>query len=151
MTHKRNTGGLRDHAQRKSQAAFERVREAIEVLRKDSQPIDFQSVAEKAQVSVAYLYKYPDLKKWIEQHRAQSQLKLFQEGELQVKAPDQTCPRVAQENQALRMQNKHLRKQNRELKEKLTALEVLEQEVNVLKKQKQSLLQEITGLKAAKP
>ena len=62
MNHERNVGGLKENAQKKRQAAFEKTDQAIRQIIKDGKPISFQGVAKVADVSVAWLYKEQTIK-----------------------------------------------------------------------------------------
>ncbi len=57
MTHKRNTSGLASTASKKKQEAIAKTEIAIKALIKDNALINFNTVAEKAGVSKAWLYK----------------------------------------------------------------------------------------------
>lgn len=71
MTKKGNPDGLRNAAQQKRNEALERTEKAIFLMVKRGQKINFQTVAEAAGVSVAYLYKYDAIKQRIDQLRKQ--------------------------------------------------------------------------------
>lgn len=71
MTHKRNTDGLSQSAQKKSESTLERTLKAISQLVKLGKTINFHTVAEAAGVSVAYLYKHEEIKQRIDQLRSQ--------------------------------------------------------------------------------
>lgn len=71
MTHERNAEGLRQKAQEKKQAAFERTNQAINRLVKSGKKINFHTVAEAASVSVPYLYKQDAIKERIDHLRKQ--------------------------------------------------------------------------------
>lgn len=71
MNWKGNPDGLRNAAQQKRNEALERTEKAISLMVKQGQKINFQTVAEAAGVSVAYLYKYDAIKQRIDQLRKQ--------------------------------------------------------------------------------
>lgn len=71
MTHKRNTDGLSQSAQQKSELTLERTNKAISQLVKLGKTINFHTVAEAAGVSIAYLYKHEEIKQRIDQLRKQ--------------------------------------------------------------------------------
>lgn len=56
----RKIEALQEAAALKAQEAEERVEKALERMIKQNQKINFQSVAHSANVSTAYLYKYPE-------------------------------------------------------------------------------------------
>lgn len=58
----RKIEALQEAAALKAQEATERVEKALERMLKQNQKINFQTVAHSANVSTAYLYKYPELK-----------------------------------------------------------------------------------------
>jgi nucleotide-binding universal stress UspA family protein len=61
----RNTAGMVGHAKQRSEAARERVDRAIAVLLREGKPVSFNSVADAAGVSRAYLYGQPALRERI--------------------------------------------------------------------------------------
>jgi hypothetical protein len=71
-TWQRNTSGLVAHAHRRAEISRARVQTAIEALLRTGRPITFQAVAAAAQVSKAYLYQQPALRKRIEHLRTQT-------------------------------------------------------------------------------
>lgn len=71
MNWKGNPDGLRNAAQQKRNEALERTEKAISRMVKQGKKINFQTVAEAAGVSVAYLYKYDAIKQRIDQLRKQ--------------------------------------------------------------------------------
>jgi membrane-bound lytic murein transglycosylase len=58
----RKIEALQEAAAQKAQEATERVEKALERMLKQNQKINFQTVSHSANVSTAYLYKYPELK-----------------------------------------------------------------------------------------
>ena len=66
----RNTTGLQDAADRRSQRAGERARRAIRRLDRAGEPVSFQSVAREASVSRQFLYSHDQLRGEIERLRA---------------------------------------------------------------------------------
>ncbi|MDZ4877729.1 MAG: hypothetical protein CLLPBCKN_007164 [Chroococcidiopsis cubana SAG 39.79] len=71
MNWKGNPDGLRSAAQQKRNEALQRTEKAISLMVKQGKKINFQTVAEAAGVSVAYLYKYDAIKQRIDQLRKQ--------------------------------------------------------------------------------
>lgn len=69
--HKRDTSGLKKHAQMRSQEAKRRTEEGIRQLIKDKKPISFKTVAEISGVSRAWLYQQDDIRARIEHLRSQ--------------------------------------------------------------------------------
>jgi Family of unknown function (DUF6262) len=72
MKLERNTDGLKAHAQQKRAETIERTEKAIQQLIKDKQRINFNTVAEVAGVSKAWLYDEPDMRERIEHLRKQA-------------------------------------------------------------------------------
>lgn len=71
MKHKRNTQGLKDHAQQKRDQSIEQTEKAIRQLIKEGRPINFSTVEEVAGVSRTWLYNQPEIRDRIEQLRDQ--------------------------------------------------------------------------------
>lgn len=71
MKLERNTEGLKAHAQQKRAETIERTEKAIQQLIKDKQRINFNTVAEAAGVSKAWLYDEPDMRERIAHLRKQ--------------------------------------------------------------------------------
>lgn len=67
----RKIEALQEAAAQKAQEAYERVEKALERMIKQNQIINFQTVAQSANVSTAYLYKYEELKNRIQTLREQ--------------------------------------------------------------------------------
>ncbi|MBD2296739.1 hypothetical protein H6G06_25460 [Anabaena sphaerica FACHB-251] len=71
MKHERNTDGLKENAIKKRDEAKARTDKAIQQLIKDKKKINFNTVAEAADVSKAWLYKEPEIKERIQSLREQ--------------------------------------------------------------------------------
>lgn len=71
QTWKRNTAGLAAHAQARREHKRKGVEDAITMLLREEQPVNFNTVAKAACVSKAYLYSQPDLRARIEVLRLQ--------------------------------------------------------------------------------
>ncbi|GHO98856.1 hypothetical protein KSF_089040 [Reticulibacter mediterranei] len=67
---KPNISGLLAHAQRKSEAAQQRVHQAIDQLLREQQTVNFNTVAKAANVTKSYLYAHQDVRERIEALRA---------------------------------------------------------------------------------
>ena len=63
--HKRDTRGIQDHARAKHAACLARVDKTIRRLTRERKAINFAAVAKAATVSLAFLYKHPELKERI--------------------------------------------------------------------------------------
>ncbi len=66
-----NTTGLLAHAQRKSEAAQQRVHQAIDQLLREQYMVNFNTVAKTAQVTKSYLYAHQNVRERIEALRTQ--------------------------------------------------------------------------------
>lgn len=71
MTVQRNVEGLRQNAQKKRQEALQKVDQGIRQLLKEGKTVNFNTVAQAADVSKAFLYKEPEIKERIELLRQQ--------------------------------------------------------------------------------
>lgn len=114
MAVKRSVEGLRESAQRKRQATFEKVERGIQQLIKDKTPINFNTVTKASGVSKAWLYKEPEVKARIEKLRAQSsgtrkippkQQASDKSKDALIKTLKDRIKRLVAENQELRQQN----------------------------------------------
>ncbi len=109
----RNTDGLRCHAQKKAAATEQRAEAAITLLIREQRPINFQTVAQTAGISTAWLYEHKAIKERIIHLRAQ------QTPEAQVKIPLREQASSASKDAmiaALRQRIQKLEKENRDLK-----------------------------------
>ncbi|MGF9769639.1 DUF6262 family protein [Bacillus albus] len=68
-----NTMGLLNYASKKKKKTQYRVTKVIQLMIKEGQKINFNSVSEKALVSKAYLYREPLIRKTIEDLRQQQE------------------------------------------------------------------------------
>lgn len=71
--HIRNTDGLRGFSQKKQQETAQKVDKCIQELIKGKGKINFNSVAEEAGVSKAYLYNHPEIRDRIDSLRKQQE------------------------------------------------------------------------------
>ncbi len=71
MAHKRNVEGLLANARKKRETALARAKEAIRELQRKKQIVNFNTVAQSAGVSTAWLYRQEALKVRIMQLREQ--------------------------------------------------------------------------------
>ena len=70
MAHDRNTQGLKENALKKKNEAIKRTELAIQKMLKENTTINFKTVAEKAKVSTAWLYREPEIANQIKKIRA---------------------------------------------------------------------------------
>ena len=75
MAHDRNTQGLKANALKKKNDAIKRTELAIQKMLKENITINFKTVAEKAKVSTAWLYREPEIADRINKIRAMNNSK----------------------------------------------------------------------------
>src|SRR5712692_5673129 len=75
---KPNISGLLAHAQRKSDAAQQRVHQAIDQLLREQQTVNFNTVAKAANVTKSYLYAHEDVRERIEALRTRQGQERFE-------------------------------------------------------------------------
>jgi Family of unknown function (DUF6262) len=107
----RNTAGLAQAAERRSECARERVRKAIGRLERAGEPISFQSVARAAGVSRQFLYTQRQLRGEIEQLRS-----------AHLEAANAIPPAQRSSEASLRARNQMLLDENRRLRGELAGL-----------------------------
>ena len=121
MRVQRNVEGLRQNAQRKRQETLDKVEEGIQTLLRENKRINFNTVAEAADVSKAFLYKEADLNERIQQLRLvtpnrSKRLKAVEVSDVET-AVDQTlrdspCEAPKDRFKALNAEVRELRRQN---------------------------------------
>jgi uncharacterized protein DUF6262 len=107
----RNTTGLVEAAERRSEWARERVRQAIARLERDGQPITFQSVARAAGVSRQFLYAADALRGELERLRA-----------ARLESADAVPPAQRASDASLKARNQTLLDENRRLRDEVAGL-----------------------------
>jgi Family of unknown function (DUF6262) len=107
----RNTTGLAEAADRRSQRAVERARRAIRRLDKAGEPVSFQSVAREAGVSRQFLYGHEQLRGEIERLRA-----------AHLEAASAVPPAQRASEPSLKARNQMLLDENRRLREEVDGL-----------------------------
>lgn len=149
MSNERKIEALKGATERKRQEALDKTNQAINILVKKGNPITFTSVAKEAGVSTAYLYKYDDLKKRIQQLQQQ------QQGQAKSQSPqiasdkskqvmlNQLRERVRQ----LEVDNRELRTKNEAVYGRLHQLQSNQQEAENLRTENARLKIEIISLK----
>ena len=66
QNHKRNTTGVKAFAKKKSEEAFNRVDEALREMLLNKEPINFNTVMQKANVSKGFVYNNENIRSRIE-------------------------------------------------------------------------------------
>jgi uncharacterized protein DUF6262 len=108
----RNTRGLAEAAEHRSERAADRARRAIRRLQRAGEPVSFQSVAREAGVSRQFLYTAGQLRGEIERLRA-----------AHLEAADTQPPPTQRATEAsLKARNQTLLDENRRLRDELAAL-----------------------------
>jgi Family of unknown function (DUF6262) len=117
MTHERNIEGLRKSAQFRHQQAMQRTEEGIRRLLLEGRPVNFNTTAEAAGVSTAWLYQHPEVRSRIEHLRAQP-------SERRVAAPKSKASDASKDAMlvTLRQRVKQVEAENRELRRQLEVL-----------------------------
>jgi hypothetical protein len=117
MTHERNVDGLRKSAQLRHQQALQRAEEGIRRLLHDGRPVNFNTVAEVAHVSTAWLYQQTELRERIEHARTQYTARALPSPK--TRASDASKEAMLA---ALRLRVKQVEAENRELKHQVEVL-----------------------------
>jgi predicted RNase H-like nuclease (RuvC/YqgF family) len=111
----RNTDGLRFHAQRKAAATEQRAEAAITLLIKEQRPINFQTVAQTAGISTAWLYEHQAIKERIIHLRAhqtpKAQVKIAPREQASSASKDAMIAALRQRIQKLEKENQDLKRQ----------------------------------------
>lgn len=151
MKHERNVEGLRRNAQKKKQATLERAEQAIKQLLKENKPINFQSVADAAQVSTAWLYDNAEIRERIEHLRAQQASKPpTRKQSTSSASKDGIITALKRRISKLETENKKLREQHEVAYGLIERNEELEQEVKHLQKRLKEFREEIEALQKRK-
>jgi 4-diphosphocytidyl-2C-methyl-D-erythritol kinase len=109
----RNIEGLRRNAKLRHQQTEHRADAGIHRLLQDGRPVNFQTVAEAAHVSTAWLYQHPEFRDRIEHLREQ---RSQADSAPKMRASDASKDAM---QAALRQRVKQLEAENRELKQQL--------------------------------
>ncbi len=113
-----NTEGLRRSAQQKSNETRRRVEEAIALLLKEQRTINFNTIAQTANCSTAWLYANEDMKQRIIHLRSQ------QTPKAQIKIPPREQASSASKDAMIAALQKRIREQAEKIKELEKQLEV---------------------------
>ena len=144
----RKIEALQEAAAHKAQEAQERVEKALERMIKQNQRINFQAVAQSANVSTAYLYKYPEIKQRIitlrDQQKNQSKPKLAPVASDNSKAV--IIYNLREETKRLRGEMVELRRANEALTGKLYQVQSSQDLAERLKTENELLKQQLDSL-----
>jgi len=149
MTTEAKIAALKGAAERKRQDALKRTNQAIKKLVESGQKITFAAVAEAAGVSVAYLYKYDDLKERIAHLKAQhdGKLKSIKPQAASDKSKQVIIIQLRERIKKLEAKNQGLRQQNEAIYGRLCQLQGVQEQAEALKLQNISLETENDWLK----
>lgn len=151
MKHERNVEGLRRNAQKKKQATLERAEQAIKQLLKENKPINFQSVADVAHVSTAWLYDNAEIRERIEHLREQQASKPPPRKQSTSSASkDGIITALKRRISKLEAENQKLREQHEVAYGLIERNEELEKEAKHLQKQLKDFREEIQALEERK-
>jgi Family of unknown function (DUF6262) len=140
---------LQKVAREKSRSAFDRASKAIQLLQEQRRPIDFKTVAQAGNVSLAYLYRNDDLKNLIERLQAEQVLNRSDSGQVIIdegKGERLEVARLLDENASLRATNKRLQEQNKRLKAENEIIRELEGQVMTLTRENDRMMKRIVLL-----
>ncbi|MBW4648062.1 MAG: hypothetical protein KME06_05095 [Kastovskya adunca ATA6-11-RM4] len=146
MAISRNVNGLRQNAQKKRQEALEKVEKGIRELLKDGKPINFNTVAQTADVSKAFLYKELEIKERIEQLRQQRTKQKPEPKQRASDASKDTLIRTLRERiKQLESEVKMLRKQNEVAYGQVIEVNSLRQQIGRLQAENDRLKQQVSA------
>ena len=114
MTHERNVEGLHKSAQLRHQQTVQRAEEGIRRLLQEDRPVNFNTVAQTASVSPAWLYQHPEMRQRIEHLRAQQSTQMRQPSKMKTSDASKDAMLAA-----LRLRVKQVEAENRELRRQL--------------------------------
>lgn len=139
---------LQKMAREKSRSAFDRASKAIQLLQEQRRPIDFKTVAQAGNVSLAYLYRNNELKNLIERLQAEQVLNRSDSSQVIIGAGDEQLEitRLLDENASLRATNKRLQEQNKRLKAENGMIRELEGQVLTLTRENNRMMKRIALL-----
>jgi len=143
---------LQKMAREKSRSAFDRASKAIQLLHEQRRPIDFKTVADAGQVSLAYLYRNDELKNLIERLQAEQVLDRSDSSRAIIGARNNErleVSRLLDENASLRAANKKLQEQNKRLKAENEIIHELEGQVLTLTRENNRMMKKIALLNTA--
>jgi hypothetical protein len=128
---------LKATQQNRKEESLSKVNKAIERLIKTGAKISFQSIAREANVSVPYLYKYPELKERIQnlrQQQTQMPSTPVNQPPVTAKAHSQVITRLKKRIHELESENKELKRKNEALAGQVYRVHSLQEQVERQKK-----------------
>jgi len=142
---------LQKMAREKSRSTYDRASKAIKLLQEQERPIDFKTVAQAGNISLAYLYRNDELKSLIERLQAEQLLKRSDSGQMITDEGNDErleAARLLDENASLRATNKKLQEQNKRLKAENEIIRELEGQVLMLMRENDRMMKRIALLSA---
>ena len=128
-----------------------RVYQAIERLQKLNAKINFHTIAREAQVSVSYLYKYPEIKQHIGELRSkQNSLPVSPVAKPNSTSHGKVVTRLQERIKKLEAENKELKKKCEALAGQVYRVHHLESQVERLQEQNEDLREKLGEQEIAK-
>ena len=72
MTYKRNISGLLTSAKKRHESTLQRAITAIDIMKKQNEKINFNTIAKKSGVSIAWLYREPKISHMIKEAKIET-------------------------------------------------------------------------------
>ncbi len=131
---------LKKTQEQRKQESQDRVYQAIERLQKLNAKINFHTIAREAQVSVSYLYKYPEIKQHIGVLRSkQNSLPVSPVAKPNSTSHGKVVTRLQERIKKLEAENKELKRKCEALAGQVYRVHYLESQVERLQKQNEDL------------
>lgn len=105
------TKGMNEASQKKRTDTLLRVMEALQVMEKESIPINFLSVFNFTGVARSWLYKEPAICEMIRNAKGKSNNQLMRDQAVKLRAKDKQIEILSKQNKMLRKQIEELRQQ----------------------------------------
>ena len=142
---------LKQTQEQRKQDSKNRVYQAIERLQKLNAKINFHTIAREAQVSVSYLYKYPELKQHIGELRSkQNSLPVSPVAKPNSTSQGKVVTRFQEKIKKLEAENKELKRKCEALAGQVYRVHHLESQVERLQEQNEDLRAKLDEIKVAK-
>jgi len=142
---------LKKTQEQRKQDSQNKVYQAIERLQKLNAKINFHTVAREAQVSVSYLYKYPEIKQHIGELRSkQNSLPVSPVAKPNSTSHGKVVTRLQERIKKLEEENKELKKKSEALAGQVYRVHHLESQVERLQEQNEDLRDKLGEQKIAK-
>lgn len=121
---------LKQTQEARKQDSLDRVYKAIERLQKFNAKVNFQTIAKEANVSVSYLYKYPELKRHIAELRSkQNSMPVTPVAQPNSSATGKIIARLKERIRQLEQENSELKRKNEALAGQVYRVHYLQEQV----------------------